>query len=133
MSSKEFWINHFSKTFKEVLDTFLNLRPESCQEVLSLYGIKGQTGTIFESAENRVFGFEDLIVKFYRPGRWSKEALDEELQNNQEIKNCWGQGKSIWQEGTWYNKPLSHNIKILQESCLGSAEVQVQNPEKADI
>lgn len=80
MKTAKDWINHFTASNPELQNRFLNLTASECKEPLRKLGLKVGEGVSFESAENRVFGFEDIVVKFYRPGRWSTEALKEEVQ-----------------------------------------------------
>jgi Ser/Thr protein kinase RdoA (MazF antagonist) len=83
--SKEYWINHFCSEDTELQSLFLNLSIESCSEILVSIGRSNSEGITYESAENRVFGFQDIVIKFYRPGRWSLRALEEELQFLEEL------------------------------------------------
>jgi Ser/Thr protein kinase RdoA (MazF antagonist) len=64
---------------------YANLQPSLVLDAVESVGIKC-TGSLFalNSYENRVYrlGTEDgstVIAKFYRPGRWSDDAIDEEL------------------------------------------------------
>jgi len=63
---------------------FANLSPDLIADAVDAAGFPGD-GRILAlgSYENRVFqvGIEDaepVVVKFYRPGRWSDEAIAEE-------------------------------------------------------
>lgn len=80
MKTAKDWINHFTINNPELQSKFLNLTASDCEEPLKKLGLKARGGVAYESAENRVFGFEDIVVKFYRPGRWSTEALKEEVR-----------------------------------------------------
>ena len=73
------WINHFLSADEELLNNFLNISLEDCKQVLKQENFDSSKGEAFSSAENRVFGFNDVVIKFYRPGRWSKSAIEEEL------------------------------------------------------
>jgi Ser/Thr protein kinase RdoA (MazF antagonist) len=79
-NNQAFWIDHFSKPEDEVNKTFINLKKNTIDEVLKANDLSFLQGKPFESAENRVFGFGDRIIKFYRPGRWSIEAIREEVE-----------------------------------------------------
>ena len=80
MNNSQFWIDHFSIPEAELLKTFLDLKIEDFPHILEEHHLTSVEGESFESAENRVFGFGDVIIKFYRPGRWTLEALKEEVQ-----------------------------------------------------
>lgn len=80
MSTHQFWIDHFSAPDPEIHQTFISLKPKDCHEVLAKMGISPLDGKAFESAENRVFGFGEIVLKFYRPGRWSLDAIKDEWQ-----------------------------------------------------
>lgn len=68
----------------EALDSYVNLGPDQILDAIESVGYVCD-GRVFalNSYENRVYqiGIEDaapLIAKFYRPGRWSDEAIQEE-------------------------------------------------------
>ena len=75
----QFWIDHFQSAEEKLQNTFFNISEEDCRDLLKEYDFDFKDFTSFESAENRVFGFDDKIIKFYRPHRWSLEALNEEI------------------------------------------------------
>lgn len=79
MSTSQFWVDHFSPPLPELLETFLAMTPDDCCEILRDTGLPITEGRSCESAENRVFSFHDIVVKVYRPGRWSLEALQDEI------------------------------------------------------
>lgn len=129
MQNKEYWISHFSSSNQEILSTFLDLKMESCKDILEDLGSPYIDGVNYESAENRVFGFKDVVIKFYRPGRWSLEALEEELLFLEDIRDA---GLSfvrpISKVGTWkgvmyiafekIQKPYVENRRVLDEQSV---------------
>jgi Ser/Thr protein kinase RdoA (MazF antagonist) len=80
MDTKQYWIDHFKSPAPEIHAAFLALKPSDCKEILEAKGIGYTDGISYESAENRVFGFDNAVVKFYRPGRWCIEAIKEEVE-----------------------------------------------------
>lgn len=88
MNNKKFWIDHFSSAEPEIHKKFLTLTPNDCREILKDLGMPPSEGITFESAENRVFGFGDVVLKFYRPGRWSLEALQDEVQFLEDLREA---------------------------------------------
>lgn len=81
MKNSQFWIDHFSPpSDPEVLKSFFGLNEMNALEVFQKESIPTSSVVSFESAENKVFGSEKFVVKFYRPGRWSYEALQEEVE-----------------------------------------------------
>lgn len=75
------------------MSDFSNLLPDLIFDAVEAQGYR-PTGTLFplNSYENRVYeiGLEEeapLIVKFYRPGRWSEDAIWEEHRFLQALKN----------------------------------------------
>lgn len=69
-------------------DIFSNLLPQTILQAVMDQGFQ-PTGSLFplNSYENRVYlieleEYEPLVAKFYRPGRWSQEALQEEHDFN---------------------------------------------------
>lgn len=63
---------------------FSGLEPDTILNALEAHGIFLQTGLLaLNSYENRVYQFQAddgqrLVVKFYRPGRWTDEQIQEE-------------------------------------------------------
>lgn len=88
MNNKKFWIEHFNSATPEIQRRFLSLTTNDCWEILKDLGIPRSEGIAFESAENRVFGFGDVVLKFYRPGRWSLEALQDEVQFLEDLREA---------------------------------------------
>lgn len=78
------------------MHSFFELEPESIMQAAELAGFK-PTGefTQLNSYENRVFDIrleaeqeqDRVIAKFYRPGRWSQQAILEEHQFLFDLKN----------------------------------------------
>src|SRR5690554_2213264 len=70
---------------------FAQLTPDTVLDAVESLGFVSDARTLtLNSYENRVFqiGIEDgvpLIAKFYRPGRWSDEAILEEHQFSLEL------------------------------------------------
>lgn len=88
MNSKNFWINHFSPADPEIHKEFITMTASDCKEALKDLGLPISEGITFESAENRVFGFGEIVLKFYRPGRWSFEALQDEIQFLEDLREA---------------------------------------------
>ncbi len=88
MINKNFWIDHFTSSPPDILRTFLELTTIDCNDILKSLGKNIYEATIFESAENKVFGFEKFVIKFYRPGRWSLEALQDEIQFLEDLREA---------------------------------------------
>ncbi|MBY0412834.1 MAG: phosphotransferase [Bdellovibrionales bacterium] len=88
MNNKKFWIDHFNSAEPEIQRRFIALTTNDCREVLKDLGMPISEGIVFESAENRVFGFGDVVLKFYRPGRWSLEALQDEVQFLEDLREA---------------------------------------------
>lgn len=88
MNSKKFWIDHFSSAGPELHKRFVTLTTNDCREILKDLGMPPSDGIAFESAENRVFGFGDVVFKFYRPGRWSLEALQDEVHFLEDLREA---------------------------------------------
>lgn len=79
MSTSYDWTQHFSRVEAPILDRFVHLTAERCGPILEQRGLPRVTGEDRDSAENRVFAFGEVILKIFRPGRWSLEALREEV------------------------------------------------------
>jgi Ser/Thr protein kinase RdoA (MazF antagonist) len=88
MKNYQFWVDHFSSASPDIQKTFVELTPSSCKDILKKYNIPVREGVTFESAENRVFGFGNIVIKFYRPGRWSLEALKQEVLFLSDLKTA---------------------------------------------
>jgi Ser/Thr protein kinase RdoA (MazF antagonist) len=87
MKTPEDWVKHYSTINGELNSQFLNLTVDSCRETLKEANIPFSGATSYDSAENRVFGFDEVVVKFYRPGRWKIEALEEELRFLEDLRD----------------------------------------------
>ncbi len=79
MSDKQYWIDHFEPAEPEVRARFAGLTPGGCGEILEQRGLTRVPGEDRESAENRVFTFGEVVLKIFRPGRWGRAALEEEV------------------------------------------------------
>ncbi len=70
---------------------FQTLNPDTILDALFEQGIRVDSGlTALNSYENRVYQFMDearqrYVVKFYRPGRWNAQQIEEEHQFAQEL------------------------------------------------
>ncbi|NDJ55646.1 serine/threonine protein kinase [Enterobacteriaceae bacterium 4M9] len=70
---------------------FQTLNPDTILDALFEQGIRVDSGlTALNSYENRVYQFMDearqrYVVKFYRPGRWDAQQIEEEHQFAQEL------------------------------------------------
>jgi len=73
-----YWMDHFFSTDSVALPRFLSLSADDCAPLLASLGLPVVPGITHESAENRVFGFGEVTIKFFRPGRWSLDALGDE-------------------------------------------------------
>lgn len=78
-SARRYWIDHFSSRDADLLADFVSLTAGDCLPLLEDLGHPRVAGVDYESAENRVFGFGDVVLKFFRPGRWSLAALQDEV------------------------------------------------------
>lgn len=102
MTHSQFWIEHFSPAPLEIHETFISLCPDSCKDIIQALGANYNRCKIFESAENKVFGLDDIVIKFYRPGRWSFKAVQEELQFLQDLQEAdVSTVRPIGDVGTW--------------------------------
>ncbi len=79
MSDRKFWIEHFDRADPTTQRRFVTLGPAEAAEILEQRGLPQAPGETRESAENRVFVFGDVVLKVFRPGRWSHAALVEEV------------------------------------------------------
>ena len=70
---------------------FQTINPDTILDALFEQGIRVDSGlTALNSYENRVYQFMDearqrYVVKFYRPGRWNAQQIEEEHQFAQEL------------------------------------------------
>lgn len=88
MKNKKFWIDHFGCADAETHKKFIAMTSNDCREVLKDLGLPISEGVTFESAENRVFKFGEIVLKFYRPGRWNFEALQEEIEFLEDLREA---------------------------------------------
>lgn len=76
------WLDHWSGGDPVVATRFRHLTPNDAASLMASQGLPDAPATDFESLENRVYGFGEgdagVVVKFYRPGRWSLPALQDE-------------------------------------------------------
>lgn len=79
---------------KDSAFNFQTLHPDTIMNALFELGIRVDSGlTALNSFENRVYQFQDedrqrLIVKFYRPHRWSSAQIEEEHQFTLALKQA---------------------------------------------
>lgn len=72
--------------------TFANLTPDLILDAIESTGIRVDSGLLaLNSYENRVYQFKDedsrrLVVKFYRPARWSEAQIQEEHDFARELQ-----------------------------------------------
>jgi Ser/Thr protein kinase RdoA (MazF antagonist) len=127
MTNAQYWINHFVPANSELQAVFLNLVPDDCKEILKKHDLSYVKGISFESAENRVFGFDTVIIKFYRPERWSFKAIEEELEFLEDLREAdVSFVRPVGKVGTWrgvhylvfekIQQVISTDKKILNES-----------------
>lgn len=100
---KKHFVNDQSRPVDDATyNRFIALRPADCGEVLEELGAPRQMGVRFESPENRVFGFGDLVLKFYRPGRWDLAALNDELRFLKDLREAEVPfARSVGEIGLW--------------------------------
>ncbi len=79
MSTPYDWVEHFSSVPAPTLERFVRLDADACGPILEQRGLPRVAGEQRESAENRVLVFGDVVLKVFRPGRWSLDALREEV------------------------------------------------------
>ena len=79
MTARYDWTTHFSRVAEPIQHAFVHMDADGCAQVLEQRGLPRAPVTQLESAENRVFVAGDVVVKAFRPGRWSREALLEEV------------------------------------------------------
>ncbi|MDJ0626703.1 MAG: phosphotransferase [Rhodobacter sp.] len=126
METPSFWIDHFTPGDEEIYNRFIALRPADCFEALEEIGAPRIKGVRFESPENRVFGFGDLVLKFFRPDRWSLDALKDELQFLEDLRDAEVPFvRPVGKIGTWRGihylafhtipKPYETDPKVLKE------------------
>ena len=71
---------------------FSGLTPDLILDAIESVGIYPESGLLaLNSYENRVYQFvaddkKRYVVKFYRPNRWSKQQLNEELSFGQQLQ-----------------------------------------------
>lgn len=73
------WSEHFGDVPEDVRDRFVYLNSAGCAPILEQRGLARAAGVQLTSAENRVFVFDDVVLKVFRPGRWSQGALEDEV------------------------------------------------------
>jgi len=69
-----FWVEHWRRS--PAVDRFLTIDAKDVKAVCP----DREPIEALPSLENRIFRAGDLVVKFYRPGRWSKAAIEDEHQ-----------------------------------------------------
>lgn len=79
MNTAQFWVDHFGRPAPDVALRFVTLKAADCGAILEQRGLPRTDGEDRESAENRVFTFGEIVLKVFRPGRWSRAALEEEV------------------------------------------------------
>ncbi len=79
MSARDGWDQELAVTPRELAEPFLALGPADCDAALRGWGFEGSGARLLQAAENRVFRSSDLVLKVYRPCRWSPAAIQDEL------------------------------------------------------
>lgn len=74
-------------------EAFRRLTPHDVVPLVASLGLPAGPVTDYESLENRVYGFgppdgPGVVVKLYRPGRWSSDALREEVAFVDDLANA---------------------------------------------
>jgi len=84
MDETETWLTHWRRGRDVLLQTFINPCPEVIMTHLCSLGLQCN-GTFLQhrSLENRVYAYGlegggSIVVKLYRPGSWSRAAIEEE-------------------------------------------------------
>jgi Ser/Thr protein kinase RdoA (MazF antagonist) len=115
-------------------EDFANLTPDHMLDAIEATGIQCDGRFLaLNSYENRVYqvGTEDgpVVAKFYRPNRWSNEAIIEEHQFTQDLAEqeipviapkLDKTGKSLLQHGTY---------RFALYPCRGGRELELDNPD----
>ena len=90
MSTAAYWTEHWGRGDAGVARRFNALAPDDARAALASLGIPAAHVVDYGSWENRVYacsvdepphwlGTNNVTVKFYRAGRWSSAAVEEEL------------------------------------------------------
>jgi len=118
---------------------FSNLTPDNLLDAIEQCGwIPDGTLVVLNSYENRVYqvGIEDdlpVVVKFYRPGRWTNEQIQEEHDFLQELKNLElpcvapltsANGQSLFHE---------NNFRIALFPRQGGYPPDIENPDNLQV
>ena len=102
MTSRYDWTTHFSRVPKATQDAFVFMDADGCAQALEQRGLPRAPVTSLDSAENRVFIAGDVILKAFRPGRWSREALLEEVVFLEDLRDAGVSAvRPIGTIGTW--------------------------------
>lgn len=91
-----FWRQHWHRGPAAAAERFCHLDEDDVRRALASHGLVASAVVDFESWENRVFGAriddppawlgsDGLIIKFYRAGRWSRNALLDEQAFQHEL------------------------------------------------
>jgi len=87
----ESWGAHWSKGPDDLAERFNVLDPEGALDLLETMGLQPVGDSVnHDSLENRVFSYtlstsERVVLKVYRPGRWSLEGLQDEIDFTDEL------------------------------------------------
>ncbi|MCP4810738.1 MAG: phosphotransferase, partial [Proteobacteria bacterium] len=102
MTDRYDWTTHFSQVPKATQDAFVFMDADGCAQVLEQRGLPRGPVTSLDSAENRVFIAGDVVIKAFRPGRWSREALLEEVVFLEDLRDAGVSAvRPIGTIGTW--------------------------------
>jgi len=80
------WLQHWDRGPAELADRFNALEPSDGLSLLKSRGFGCPSDPVnYDSVENRVFGYtlenaDRIVLKVYRPGRWTREGLLDELE-----------------------------------------------------
>ncbi len=66
--------------------SFAALRPVDCAPFLRERGLPVLEGLSLQTLENQVFRVGEVVVKVYRPGRWSRRGILDELEFLKELR-----------------------------------------------
>jgi Ser/Thr protein kinase RdoA (MazF antagonist) len=102
MTPRYDWTAHFTRPPAPTQDAFVHMDADGCAQILEQRGLPRAPVTQLESSENRVFLAGDVVVKAFRPGRWSREALLEEVVFLEDLRDAGVSAvRPIGTIGTW--------------------------------
>ena len=103
--------------------TFQTLHPDTIIDALFAQGIRVDSGlTPLNSYENRVYQFQDedrrrMVVKFYRPERWSAAQILDVCGEHLVEQRVFGQGVGVLLPGAQLGRGCLLDGEIGRASC----------------